>query len=324
MLLDSHRSRDSKRKPNLFIIGAMKSGTSSLCSYIAEHPDIFMSHVREPMHFSRDENWRRGHAEYLELFSDAADQAYVAEGSTEYTKRPFREGVATRIHEFNPDARLVYVMREPFSRLVSQYRHQVRRGRERGSLEQALSSRSDYLTNSYYAYQLKPYLEVFGRRAVYLDTFESMVTAPVAFCARLFEWLEIDGSFVPSRAGERLNVSPRSIELLDEDSLRVRGWRLLRQNTSLRQVVPAFLRRWYKALLPRKYRHVDSEEFQQQLHRVRRNLEPLLAEWISELAELTGRSYDEWPSGRPGMPLQDAVREQLELLLPEIFASTRE
>ena len=154
-------------------------------------PAIYMSPVKEPMHFSDAENYCERTAEYLRLFDGASDERYLAEGSTEYTKRPKREGVASRIRQFNPQAQLIYLMRDPFARLVSHYRHEVRKGRENRSLLQALERRSDYMTTGHYAYQLEPYLKSFGPRAVYLETFESLSSSPEAFCARLFEWLEI-------------------------------------------------------------------------------------------------------------------------------------
>ena len=114
------------RKPNLFVIGAMKSGTTSLCQCLGTHPDIFMVPVKEPMHFSREEKWSQGNETYLRLFADAKNEIYVGEGTTEYSKRPFREGVAQRLYEFNSSARIIYVMRDPFDRIVSQHKHMVK------------------------------------------------------------------------------------------------------------------------------------------------------------------------------------------------------
>jgi hypothetical protein len=308
---------DKMRRPNLFVIGAMKAGTSSLCQGLSDHPGIFMAPIKEPMHFSRKENWSRGHEEYLRLFQGALNERYLAEGSTEYTKRPFRLGVPERLHEFNPDARLVYVMRDPFSRLVSQYRHQIAKRRERRSLVQALKQRSDYLTNSHYAYQLKPYLELFDRPAIHLDTFESLISSPLSFYSRVFEWLGIDASFIPPSAGQHVNVSPETLELLDEESLRVRSWRYLRRHTGIRQFLPAGIRRWYSTILPKSFLHTASEEFVRQVEQARRAVQPLLAEWIEELKELTNHSYNEWPSGRGGTEAADCRSLSLELWLPK-------
>jgi hypothetical protein len=286
----------SAPKPNLFVIGAMKSGTSSLCQYLSEHPAVFMSPVKEPMHFSREENWSGPDERYLRLFRRASNQRYLAEGSTEYTQRPSREGVAARIHQFNPSARLVYVMRDPFERLVSHYRHAVRKGWEKEPLARALQADSIYLTTSHYAYQLKPYVELFGRDAVYGDTAESLAGSPLDFCGRLFAWLGIDG-FTPPSAGRRLNVSPEVIERFDEGSLRVRFSRSLSRYARLAPFVPESVRRWYKALLPKEsVQPTESPEFRQELEQARRAHGTRLAEWVRELEEVTGRSYDEWPS----------------------------
>jgi hypothetical protein len=305
------------RIPNLFVIGAMKSGTSSLCRSLSEHPAIFMSPEREPNHFSHQENWSRGHEQYLRLFQHAADERYLAEGSTAYSKRPFREGVAPRIHQFNPEARIVYVLRDPFARMVSEYRHEIRMGREHRYLDQAIRQQSTYLANSYYAYQLKPYLELFGREAVYVDTFETMVAAPAEFLGRLFAWLRIDAGLSGPAVGHRDNVSPEVMEAFEENRLRVRFWRLFRRYRKIVRLIPASARRWYKAHLPREFvRDIVSAEFRLEVEQARRLVEPLLSTWIQELSGLTGRAYEEWPSatGVSDIEPQDA---RLAAWLPE-------
>jgi hypothetical protein len=79
------------KKTNLFIIGAMKSGTSSLHDYLGKHPQIFMAQFKEPMYFSREEHERMSLAEYEGLFKDVSNQLYIGESSTEYTKLPQRQ-----------------------------------------------------------------------------------------------------------------------------------------------------------------------------------------------------------------------------------------
>ena len=65
--------------PNLFIIGAMKSGTTSLHHYLAEHQRIFMSELKEPGYFVEELTWSRGRDWYLSLFAEAGDAAIVGE-----------------------------------------------------------------------------------------------------------------------------------------------------------------------------------------------------------------------------------------------------
>lgn len=310
------------RKPNLFIVGAMKSGTTSLCVHVSEHPAVFMSPVKEPEYFSRPESMSRRTKQYLRLFRGASDEVYLAEGSTGYTKRPIFDGVAERIHAFNPDARLVYVMRDPFARLVSHYRHNVRKGLERESLPQAIRRPSGYLPYSHYAYQLRPYFQLFGRRSLYLDTFESLTASPVSFCTRLFQWLGIDASFAPPSAGQRVNVSLEALETFDEQSSRVRLARnfnrYLRYHPRLGRLVPDGLRAWYRTLMPRQtVRRADSEEFAREVEAARCAVQPLLVEWIAELEDLTGRSYGDWPSREGGPISEHLLAPPADVWLPE-------
>jgi hypothetical protein len=293
------------RKPNLFVIGSMKSGTSSLCMHLSEHPAVFMSPVKEPEHFSRVENFCHRSDRYSRLFQGATKETYRVEGSTEYTKRPHYDGVAERIHAFNPDARFVYVMRNPFDRMVSHYRHQTWKGLEKESLPEAIKRPSPYLPTSYYAYQLRPYLQLFGRDSIFLDTFESFTASPVRFCGRLFDWLGIDASFVPPSAGARLNASPKTLETHNERSVPVRLARqvnrYLRQHPRLGRLVPDRARTWYRSLLPKtSCRRADSGEFAGEVEATRRTVQPLFADWIAELEELTGRSFQEWRSMKEG------------------------
>jgi hypothetical protein len=264
------------------------------------------------MHFSRQENWSQGHQEYLELFANADQEIYLGEASTEYAKRPFREGVAQRLFEFNPSARVIYLMRDPFERVVSQYKHMVRAKRETRAFSEALARPSDYITNSHYAYQLAPYLELFGADMVYLDTFESLRMSPAGFCERLFRWLEADPGFVPPNLGRSFNVSPAKIEHLDDRSWRARLAGSLGRLDVLRALTPGVARERIKSLVPRQV-VVDfqSDEFRSEVARTRSLLAPLLRGWVDELAELTGRSYQAWPIVRE--PVDDVAGPAQEL-----------
>ena len=109
-------------RPNFFIIGAMKSGTSSLHSYLETHPSVFMCHPKEPCYFvdpdqlqpEWPELWRRGYwkdeKNYLKLFEGAGNAKIIGEASTDYTKLNLFTGVPERIASFCPDARFVYIM----------------------------------------------------------------------------------------------------------------------------------------------------------------------------------------------------------------------
>lgn len=92
-----------KKRVNLFLVGAMKSGSTTLHEYLSQHPDIFMSEEKEPGYFV-PELWRdRPKDDYDRLFTNAYDKKYMGESSTHYTKLPTYKGVAERIYQYNSD-----------------------------------------------------------------------------------------------------------------------------------------------------------------------------------------------------------------------------
>lgn len=155
------REQARARLPDFIIIGAMKSGTSSLASYLASHPDVFVTNPKEPDFFVAGGNWERGLPWYEQLFTEAKEGALLGEASTSYTKHPFHAGAPSLIHATVPDVRLIYLLRDPIERVVSHYRHELLRGRETRPLVPALCQDERYLTPSRYGTQLERYLDHF-------------------------------------------------------------------------------------------------------------------------------------------------------------------
>lgn len=152
--------RDRGRLPNLIIIGAMKAGTSSLHYYLDQHPDIQMSRIKELRFFIEERNWSRGTDWYESHFSSSVPIA--GETTPAYTHFPFRRGVPQRMHQVIPDAKLIYMVRDPIERAVSNYVHQVVAGRESRPIEEAMASPDEsYVTRSRYFMQIEQYLEFF-------------------------------------------------------------------------------------------------------------------------------------------------------------------
>jgi hypothetical protein len=127
--------------PTFVVVGAMKAGTVSLRHYLDEHPDVFLGRggmLGEPNYFVAEYNWPRGLAWYESLFDGAGQAGAVGECSPCYSMAPAFPGVPERMARVIPDARLVYVVREPVARMQSMYMHQVSAGRERRRAEEAL------------------------------------------------------------------------------------------------------------------------------------------------------------------------------------------
>jgi hypothetical protein len=206
-----------RRSPNLFIIGAMKSGTSTLHRVLDTHPRIQMSEPKEPSYFVADtaanqDFAHRGLDAYLQLFEGAPQALYRGEASTNYTKAPLLPCPAARLAAFSPSARLIYVVRNPVERAIGHYWHRVQNHAESRRLLDALLVDDHYLTVGDYARQLEPYVNCFDRAQVFVLTLEMLQARTERALADLFEWLGLD---VPdtavTTAGLRANVTPRTV-----------------------------------------------------------------------------------------------------------------
>lgn len=313
------------RIPNLFIIGAMKSGTSSLYNYLSMHPEIYMAENKEPMHFSREENWSLGNEEYLKLFALAQDEKYVGEGSTEYSKRPFREGVAQRLFDFNANSRIIYIIREPFARIVSQYKHMVKfKSETKGLVEAVTSLSADYMTNSYYAYQLEPYIELFGRKSIFTASFEKMTSFPHEFLKNLFNWLDVDESYIPPNLGKAFHVSPVKYQEIDDKSTLVGYAMKLYKLPGIKKWIPEGLKASVKNVLPKK-EEIDfaSHEFIKEVNATRAVINPILRSWNTELESLTGLSFSMWRDTLHELEYEGANANLTKKINAQINASLR-
>ena len=163
------------RLPDFLVIGAMKAGTTSLHHYLAAHPQVFMPKVKELDFFTEELGWARGWDWYRRQFSAAdADIKAVGEASTSYTKYPRYPGPAELIGRHLPDARLIYVVRDPFERIRSHYQHNVAIGQEERPIDDAVRLNSVYIDYSRYAMQIERYLEFFDRSQMLLLTSEGL------------------------------------------------------------------------------------------------------------------------------------------------------
>lgn len=170
------RSRRAVRLPDFIIVGAAKSGTTSLFAWLSEQPEIWSPQVKEPEFFSHERVWRRGVEWYGRMFAGAGTDRLCGEASTSYTKLSYSATAAERIAATIPDVRIVYVLRHPIERLRSHYRHEIQRGRERRPLAQALADpRNEYAGTSSYFARLEPYTRLLDRGQIQVVRFEDLV-----------------------------------------------------------------------------------------------------------------------------------------------------
>jgi Sulfotransferase domain len=282
--------------PTFFIIGAAKTGTTSLHYYLDQHPEIQMSANKEPNFFSGPENGIpypngrvRDLAEYERLFDPAV--GVRGEASVGYTNFPRRKGVPERIKELVPEAKFIYLVRDPIARTVSQYHHRVAVEGERRSLREALSDLSDpqsvYIGHSLYATQIDLYLRHFSQESMLVLDQTDLLTDRRATLRQIFAFLAVDEAFDSPQFDEELNTN-REHRIYPRGYARLRGPR-----------APAAVR-W----IPRSVRHTVRHSVERMIMRPVEKSEldeetrGLLAERyrgeVERLRTLTGKALSEW------------------------------
>ena len=211
-------------KPNLFIVGKAKSGTTALHAMLDQHPEIFMSPFKEPNHFNRehiDEAKRRDGGyrglpykdldRYLELFDGADKQKIIGEASPAYMDSRL---AASEIAKFNPDAKILIILREPVSFVRSLHSQMLRSGNEtEKDLDKALRlegarKRGEnipkftsnpanlfYAERANYCEQVGRYLDAFDPSQVKVIIFEDFREDNRAVLKTILEFLGVDAEF---------------------------------------------------------------------------------------------------------------------------------
>jgi Sulfotransferase family len=181
------------RLPDFIIIGAMKSATSTLHEQLAVQPGIFMSRPKEPNFLSNDEIVAKGLSWYRALFANADRRDLCGESSTHYTKLPTYPRTVERMIRALPRVKLIYIMRDPIDRLVSQYLHAFIRGEIDVPIDEALARQPELTDYSRYSMQLEPFLGAFVPESVLPVFFERLVKHPQAELERICRFIGYEG-----------------------------------------------------------------------------------------------------------------------------------
>jgi hypothetical protein len=280
------------RPPNLIVIGAQKCGTTSLHYYLGLHPDISMSSEKELNFFLVERNWHRGLDWYQAQFRGEAK--IYGESSPAYTHHPTFSGVAERMHSVVPQARLIYLVRDPIERLLSHYVHAYAEGEENRSLDQALAdlAGSPYVQRSRYAMQLEPYLKFFPLSRILVVPQEDLYRRRRETLREIFRFLGVANSFETRKFSRLMHRSSRKrrknrIGLLIAHAPGLGIVRYLPQHLRGRDLTLGFERSLLWFFSRRIERPVIDEA-------LRLRLRDYLKEDVGRLRRLTGQPFEGW------------------------------
>jgi len=216
-----------EKKPNFIVIGAMKAATTSLYTYIKQHPEIFMTKEKEPMffnNFNQDNNYKilgseskkpTTYKQYLTMFDDVINEKAIGEASPTYI---YNKKAPQLIKENLPNVKIIAILRQPTDRAYSNYLHTKRSDRENAtSFQEAIelekkrikdnwSPLYHYIEKGYYSEQLRRYYKLFPKEHIKIYLFDDIVTNTKETLKDIFNYLEVDED-IEIDISKKVNVS---------------------------------------------------------------------------------------------------------------------
>ncbi|MDJ0744230.1 MAG: sulfotransferase [Xenococcaceae cyanobacterium MO_167.B27] len=196
--------------PTFLIVGVQKAGTTSIYNYLQEHPQVYMSSVKETNFLERD--WEQLLAEnsslknriatfddYCQLFAGVKDEIAIGEASPNYIFH--YESSADRIQKYTPDAQLIVVLRNPVERAYSDYLMHLRDAisgqvKSLGEQIEHSSHKSFILRKGFYYTPLKYYIDFFGQEKIKVFLYDDLCSNAQEFMAEMYEYIGVDKNFV--------------------------------------------------------------------------------------------------------------------------------
>ncbi|MDP9158641.1 MAG: sulfotransferase, partial [Acidobacteriota bacterium] len=208
--------------PNFLIIGAAKSGSTSLYEYLKQHPQVFMTIPKEPTFFGNEGTDGLSHgphdedrayhsrvitnfSDYKALFDRVSDEKAIGEASIYYLYLP---QAPAQIQKYIPKATMFAVLRNPADRAYSAYLHVVRQAREQRSFAEALkeeparvrqkwNSLWHFKSMGFYYEQVKRYIDTFGREQLHIYLYEDLQREPLRLIKDVYQIVGVDSTFLP-------------------------------------------------------------------------------------------------------------------------------
>jgi hypothetical protein len=288
--------------PDFLIIGAAKSGTTSLYEYLGQHPQVYMSPIKEPNFFGLGEEALQFSErkifcleDYQRLFARAAPTQATGEASHLYLYHP---RARERIRYYLPNVKLIAILRQPADRAFSHYLMNVRLGLELlPDFSEALRAEPErkrqnwnpnrfYRERGYYYRQLAPYYAAFSAEQIRVFLYDDLQTAPLTLMQSLFRFLEVDDQFIPDLTQKHNEGGTRPKNR--------RAWVWLRKpnplKTALKAALPSTL---YQKLKQRMLGRFSLAEAQLPSD-LRADLTAGYREDILQLQELIARDLSHW------------------------------
>ena len=294
------------KKPNFIIIGAMKAATTSLYTYIKQHPDIFMSYIKEPMFFNNLNSKKpyiikgsskkkfKNFEKYLSLFKKANHEQSIGEASPAYM---YDQNCPTLIKKYLPNTKIIAILRQPVKRAYSNFLHARRADKEPISVfKEAFNAEEDRMSNNWgplyhyksqglYYKQLARYYNLFPKNQIKIILFEDLIKNPTLTSQEIFWFLNVDATFIPNTS-KKANVSGVPKGILGWIIMKLRKHNLI-PNVEFSKILPSSIIRFI-------LRNIYSEPKKISKELVKELTTKHYTEDIKKLEKLIGKNLSQW------------------------------
>ncbi|WP_022793415.1 sulfotransferase family protein [Marinococcus halotolerans] len=301
-------------KPNFIIVGASKAGTTSLHHYLSQHSDILMSNPKET-HFFEVESDEKSYDYYIKkYFKNWNGEKAVGEATPSYLYVPF---VPKKIHQFNPEMKLIIILRNPTQRAFSAWWMHRQKGRENLSFKSAIENNFNrinkentfvgekgkenwknnfealkqnkilyrtYIDMGYYSEQLLNYMHYFEKNQMHIILLEDLISDPEKELREIFEFLGVDKN-------EKIDVNKKN-ESLSRSAFPI--YRLVgtKNVQKIAKVLPSKLKKVLIIFLRGKSKTVNIDE------ETKTKLEKHYYKYNQTLEKLLDRELKNWSKGK--------------------------
>lgn len=293
--------------PNFIILGAAKSGTTALYHYLKQHPQIYLSPIKETEFFAfegEELNFQGPKdlprlsittlEDYQAQFKDVGDETAIGEASPVYL---YSSKAPEIIHNYLPDAKLIVILRDPIERAYSQFLMFIRDGREPlQNFMQAVDEEDTriaqnwawgwhYLQLGLYHQQLKRYFERYPQEQIKIYLYEELKSNSAGVLKDIFDYLEVDDTFIPNTSVKH-NISG-----IPQNKL-IQSW--LYEKNIIKKIVKPFLPEKLRKDIFIKLKKKQTLRKPELSSEVRQPLLPFFQEDILRLQELIGKDLSGW------------------------------
>jgi len=278
--------------PNFIVAGTQKAATTWLHECLNEHPEVFVPKVKEVHFFCKEHCGKSrnnlGTDWYISQFPDNKSFKAIGEISVDYM---YYEHIAEDIFNFNPNMKILFILRNPVDRAYSAYWMNKRHKSNMPEFQEFIRVDHEFIDRGFYYNQIERYFEFFNKN-IKIFIYEDLLKNPEAFIKEVYSFLNVDDGFIPQTLYYKV-ASTRELgsligkvlykyvaPILKKSALLSSLWRAVKFNTPAKRLFSVTKEN------TSKYKTINTND--------RECLIEIYKKENKKLFDLIGRNIDEW------------------------------